>query len=269
MKILDLPLLRIKPSSIKMPRKVLCNIHSTKRISSRLALLFYITRELFNNFFKDIIHAEGEILHLVNATSWVQEGENILGPRRREGEIRYLVNSVSCVGEGGIRHLANSTSWIQEDKKVRFGISSTQLFGSKMTRRRDPAFRQLDLLGSRRRKGDIRHLVNSTSLIQEGVGDEIRLLVYSTSWVREDESWVLRSRWVEFLRPKRREGEFLDLVRLISWVQEGKNQVDFLAWVQEGEKVNLQKCVLKALRRISHVKLYKCVTNFSNCNQAN
>ena len=212
---------------------------------------------------------EGEIRHLVNSTSWVQEDKkarsgissprllgskktrrrdpasrqlDFLGPRRQEGEIRHLVNSTSWVQEdkkARSRHLVNSTSWVQEDKKVRSGISSPRLLGSKKTRRRsgisstrllgskktgrrDPASRQLDFLGPRRQEGEIRHLVTSTSWVQEDKkvrsGISSTRLLGSKKTRRRDSA----SRHLDFLVPRRQEGEIRHLVTSTSWVQEDK-----------------------------------------------
>ena len=87
------------------------------------------------------------------ATSYVSRLLVFRGPRRREGEIRHLVNS---------------TSWVQKGEKTRSDISSTQLLGSKKTRRRDPASRQLDFLGPRRWEAEFLDLVKSNSCVQEG-----------------------------------------------------------------------------------------------------
>ena len=160
-------------------------------------------------------------LHLVNSISWSKKARrrdlasrqlDFLGPKRREDEIRHLVNSTILVQKGEktiiIRHLVNSTSWVQEDEKARSGISSTRLPGSKKARRRDPASRHLDLLGPRRREDEIRHLVNSDS------------------WVQEDykaRSGISpASHQLGFLGPRRREGEIRHLVNSISWVQKGE-----------------------------------------------
>ena len=134
-------------------------------------------------------------LDFVISISWVQKGEktrsgisstrllgskkarrrdsasrqhDFLGPRRRDVASRQLYFMGPKRREGEIRHLVNSTSWVQEDEKARSGISSSLIHGSKKTRRRDPASRQLDFLGPRSREGEIRHLINSISWVQEG-----------------------------------------------------------------------------------------------------
>ena len=91
--------------------------------------------------------------------------------------------------------------------KARSNISSTRVLGSKKTRRRDPTSRQLDFLGPRRREGEIRHLVNSTSWVQEV--EKARSDISSTRLLgskktrRRDPT----SRQLDFLGPRRREGE--------------------------------------------------------------
>ena len=204
---------------------------------------------------------EGEIRHLVNSTSWVQEDEKawsgisstrlpgsketrrwdpvsfsstrLLGSkkaRRRDPASRQVDFLGPKRREGKIWHLVNSTSWVQEDEKARPGISSTRLLGSKKARRRDPAFHQLDFFGPRRRdpascqldiwgprrrEGEIRHLVNSTSWVQEDEktrsGISSTRLPGSKKARRRDPA----SRQRDFLGP-RRKGEFLDLVKLTS-----------------------------------------------------
>ena len=128
-----------------------------------------------------------------------------MGPRRREGEIRHLVTS---------------TSWVQEDEKVRSGISSPQLLGSKKTRRRDPESRHLNFLGPRRREGEILHLVTSTSWVQKDENTRSGIsspqLLGSKKTRRRDSA----SRHLNFLGPRRQEGEILHLVNSTSWVQE-------------------------------------------------
>ena len=195
---------------------------------------------------------EGEIRHLVTSTSC---------PRRQEGEIRHLVTSTSWVQEDKkarsgisststswvqeekkveIRHLVTSTSWVQEDKKARSGISSPRLLGSKKTRRRDPASRHLDFLGPRRQEGEIRHLVNSTSWVQEDKKARSGISSTSTSWLQEDKKARFgisstrllgskktrrrdsASRHLDFLVPRRQEGEIRHLVTSTSWDQEDK-----------------------------------------------
>ena len=153
-------------------------------------------------------------MSLACSTSWVQEDE-----KARSG-----ISSPRLLGskktEGEIRHLVNSTSWVQEDKKVRSGISSTRLLGSKKTRRRDPASRHLDFLGPRRQEGEIRHLVNSTSWVQEDKkarsGISSPRLLGSKKTGRRDPA----SRQLDFLGPRRREDEIRHLVTSTSWVQE-------------------------------------------------
>ena len=93
----------------------------------------------------------------------VLSSTRLLGSKRREGEIRQLVNS---------------TSWVQEDEKARSGISSTRLLGSKKVRRRDPAFSSTRLLASKKTR-------------------------------KKAKRRVFRSCQVDFLGPGRREGEFL------------------------------------------------------------
>ena len=210
---------------------------------------------------------EGEIQHLVNSTSWVQEDEEtrssisstrILGSRktrRRDPTSRQLDFLGPRRRRDEIQHFVNSTYWIQEDEETRSSISSTPLHGSKKTKRRDPAFRQLDFLGPRRRRDEIQHFVNSTSLVQEDeetrssirqldfLGprrrrDEIRHFVNPTSWVQEDEETrssisstrLLGSkktkrrdpafRQLDFLGPRRRRDEIQHFVNSTSWVQE-------------------------------------------------
>ena len=128
---------------------------------------------------------------------------NFMSPRRREDEIRHLVNS--------ILHLVTSTSWVQEDEKARSGISSPQLLESKKTRRRDPASSHLNFMGPRRREGEIRHLVTSTSWVQED--EKARSCILSPQLLgsktrRRDPA----SRHLNFMGPRRREGEILHLV---------------------------------------------------------
>ena len=92
-----------------------------------------------------------------------------------------LVSSKSPVGDDYDARLArlesmistlvgthNSASGKQQGEITRFGISSTRHLGSKKARRRDPASRQLDILGPRRWEDEIRHLVNPTSWVWEG-----------------------------------------------------------------------------------------------------
>ena len=230
---------------------------------------------------------EGDILCLFNSASWVQEDEkarsgisstrllgskktkrrdptsrqlDFLGPRRREGEIRHLVNSISWVQEGkkertgisstrllgskktrrqnpasrqldflgprrredGFRQLVNSTSWVQEDEKARSGISSTRLLGSKKTKRRDPTSRQLDFLGPRRREGEIRHLVNSISWAQEGKKERTGISSTRLLGSKKTRRRNPASRQLDFLGPSRREDEIRHLVNSASWVQKGE-----------------------------------------------
>ena len=260
---------------------------------------------------------EGEIRHLVNSTSWVQEDKkarsgisstrlpgykktrrrdpassqlDFLGPRRREDEkARSDISSTRLLGskktrrrdpasrqldflgtkkqEGEIRHLVNSTSWVQDDEKARSGISSARLLGCKKTRRRDPASRQLDFLGTRRREGEIRHLVNSTSWVQED--EKARSGISSTRLPgykkrrRRDPA----SRQLDFLGPTRREGEIRHLVNSTSWVREGeiRHLVNSTSWVQEDKKARsgiLSTRLLGSKKTKRRVFFSSCQVNF-------
>ena len=113
----------------------------------------------------------------------------------------------------------------QEDEKARSGISPTRLFGSKKARWRDPASRQLDFLGPRRREGEIRHQVNSTSWFQgkarsRDPASRQHDFPGSKKARRRDPA----SHQLDFLGPRRREREIRHLVNSTSWVQEGETE---------------------------------------------
>ena len=197
---------------------------------------------------------EGEIRHFVNSTSWVQKDEKtrsgisstrLLGLVQEDEKARFGISSTRPLGckktrrrdpasrqldflgptrrEDEIRQLVNSTPWVSEEEKARSGISSTRLPGSKKTRNRDPASRQLDSLGSRREKA--RSGISSTRLPgfkktrrRDPASRQLDFLVGSKKTRRRDSA----SRQLDLLGAKRREGEIRHLVNSTSWVQQGE-----------------------------------------------
>ena len=140
-------------------------------------------------------------------------------------------------------------------------VSLTRLLGSKKTRRRDPASRQLDFLGQRRREGKIRHLVNSTSWVQEGgktrSGISSTRLLGSKKARRRDPAF----RQLDFLGPRRRGRLDPAFRHSTSWgprrrEDEIRHFVNSTSCVQEGEKRVFRSCQVdflgsrKARRRV-------------------